>query len=168
MPVTRMTELNEEPPANRHRDDACEHEHEFAPDAPWRLAALGQFFTCLSDLPCLAEHRRTALDDPDHRDVKDIEADQECALPVRDLSIPSDPCRGRTYRQSEGCVAHHGPVEGKRCHDRPDAKRDKANCHIGPDGVSERDAGSALQGSSDHCGQLLRLGAGEQQREREG
>ncbi len=163
-PGDRPDRLHEHDRADRERRHACEHQSELASDPARPRARPRVRFGELGDLP---ESGRPPLPDPDRRDVRDVERDEQRAGGSAHTAVPR---RGRghdTEREREQRVPPNPGAERQRRDERADRQRHQTHCDVRSDDVAERDCRHLAQRRGDRGRELLGFGPGEQECERE-
>ena len=141
-----------------------EHESELASDPARPSARPRVRFGELGDLP---EGGRPPLPDPDRRDVRDVERDEQRAGGAADASVPRNGRGHDTEREREQRVAPYLGPERQRRDERADRQRNQTHRDVRSNDVAERDCRHLAQRRGDRGRELLGLRPGEQERERE-
>ena len=156
----RANGLDEHDRSDRERRHAGEHQRELAPD-PARSGA------CLrvncGELGDFAEGGRLALPEPDRRDIRHVERDEQSAGGPADMTVPHHDRGHDAERQGEQRVPAHPASERQRRDEGSNGERDQAHRDVGPDDVAERDRRRLAKRRGDRRRELLGLGAGQQQ-----
>src|SRR5450756_2129654 len=104
--------LDEHRRAEAHRGDSREDEAEVLPNTSPTARRRCRPLARLLDLSGLAEHRRCALDTPDHGDVDDVEDNEEKSAESSHASTPGQHGAHSTHGQTEqpvDCLLYTSP-----------------------------------------------------------